>query len=170
MYNITSMSNIPKSQDFIDYYKQYKDKIYAYFLYRLSFDKKTAEDLTSEVFLKAFKHFKRFDQSRSFQSWIFAISRNHLINHYIRSKKETSLAEAEYLIYREDTKVSDILELERVIKILNSMEVRYKEALILRFIDGLSNSEIAEVLNKDEGAIRTQISRGLKELRKILTR
>ena len=53
-----------KNQDnFIPYYNQFKNKIYNYFLYRVGFDKSLAEDLTSEVFVKALKSFDDFDES-----------------------------------------------------------------------------------------------------------
>ena len=65
-------------------------------------------------------------------------------------------------------KVEEKFELERVMGIINQMEEADKEILLLRFAQGLSNMEIAEVLEKEEGAIRTQISRSLVKLREVL--
>lgn len=155
-------------KNFVSYYNEFKNKIFAYFFYRVGFDRKLAEDLTSEVFLKAFKNFGDFNEDKPFQPWIFTISRNHLINHYKSARRETSLAEVEGFLACADEGFEEKHELERVMRIIRQMEDRDREVLLLRFSDGLNNSEIAGLLKKEEGAVRTQISRSLNKLRQIL--
>lgn len=157
-----------KYQSFLSYYNDFKDKIYSYFLYRVGFDIKTAEDLTADVFLKAFKNFKKFNPDRSFQAWIYAISRHHLINYYKSSRQQVSLDEAINISADEAKQVEDLLEFERVVKAMNGLRENYQEPLMMRYLEGLTNREIATVLNKEEGTIRARISRGLTQLRKIL--
>ncbi|MDP2709267.1 MAG: RNA polymerase sigma factor [bacterium] len=161
---------IKKKDCFVFYYNEFKHKIYAYFLYRVGFDQKLAEDLTSEVFLKAFKNFEDFEDGKPFQPWIFTISRNHLINHYKASKRETSLTEMEGFLKCADHDFESKHELARVMGIISDMEEKDKEVLLLRFSSGLSNTEIADLLEKEEGAIRTRISRSLSKLRRILNK
>jgi len=158
------------NKDFLIHYNQFKDKIYNYFLYRIGFDKALAEDLTSEVFIKAFKNFGSFDKSKKFQSWIYAIAHNHLVNYYGQSAKITiSIEIVEDYLPEEDNNQAEVkYEAERVMKVIDSMNATDREVLRLKFIDELSNQEIAEVLEKEEGAIRTQISRSLNRLRQIL--
>lgn len=155
-----------KKQNFLHYYDQFKDKIFNYFWYRVGFNRALAEDLTSDVFLKALKNFQDFDQSRSFQSWIYAVAKNHLLNHYRTVNRETDLELAEKLDSSELSQIENKLELEEIFSVINQMENYHREVLILRFADGFDNKEIAEILDKDEGAVRTQISRALEELRK----
>jgi RNA polymerase sigma factor (sigma-70 family) len=57
------------------------------------------------------------------------------------------------------------LDLEIAIKVIYQLDDYCREVLLMRFVDGLENKEIAECLEKDEGAIRTQISRALSQLR-----
>ena len=76
---------------FLDNYNKYLDKIYNYIWYRVGFDKSVTEDLCSEIFLKAYKGFKDFDQSKPFQSWIYAIAKNHLLNYYRVNGREVSI-------------------------------------------------------------------------------
>jgi RNA polymerase sigma-70 factor (ECF subfamily) len=160
---------MPKnSQNFIGHYNQFKDKIYNYILYRTGFDRDLAEDLTSEVFIKAFKSFESFDKELNFQAWIFTIARNHLINHYRASKKTVPLEDMENVLQTKSDELGQKLEVERILDIINRMDDSDKDPLLLRYSDGLSNTEIASVLEKDEGAVRTQISRSLVKLRKIL--
>lgn len=156
------------NKNFLAYYNQFNNKIYSYFYYRVNFNKKLAEDLTSEVFLKAFKNFSDFDGNKSFQSWIYAISRNHLINHYKQSKREAPFSEAENFLYYEDNSVVERYELEKVLAVINQMPETDKEILLLRYVQGLTNVEIADHLGMAEGAVRTQFSRSLEKLRKII--
>jgi RNA polymerase sigma-70 factor (ECF subfamily) len=161
---------MPKnSQSFVGHYNQFKDKIYNYLLYRTGFDKDLAEDLTSEIFIKAFKNFESFDEEQHFQAWIFTIARNHLINHYRASKKTVPLEEVENILRTKPNELGQKMEVERIIKIINEMDDNDREHLLLRYSDDLSNNEIANLLEKDEGAVRTQISRSLVKLRGILS-
>lgn len=154
---------------FVSNYQQYKDKIYTYFLYRVNFNQALAEDLTSEVFLKAYKSLDSFDCERSFQSWIYAISHNHLLNYYRTVGREKSLEEVGDIATEFKKKLEANLELERIIEEIYKMDDYCREVLLLRFVDALDNKDIARLLNKDEGAVRTQISRALSELRNKIT-
>lgn len=152
--------------DFLAYYNRYKDKIYTYLWYRVGFNQALAEDLTSEVFIKALKNFESYDQDRPFQAWIYKIAQNHLINHYKTGYRETELLESVETPRREHETIENKLELERVMEHIQELDQYHREVLLLRFVDCLDNREIAAVLGKEEGAVRTQISRALEELRK----
>ena len=159
------MERKPKDKLFITNYNQYKDKIYTYFLYRVNFNQSLAEDLTSEVFLKAYKHLDDFDNERPFQSWIYAISHNHLLNYYRTVGRELSIEDVGDIATEFKNKLEASLELEKIVEEIYKMDGYCREVLLLRFVDALDNKEIAKLLNKDEGAVRTQISRALSELR-----
>lgn len=158
-----------QKQNFTEYYNQYKDKIFNYFWYRVNFNRALAEDLTADAFLKAFKGFGEFDHNRSFQSWMYAIAKNHLLNYYRTANRETDLLEVEKMGVDELKKIENRLELEQAFDLINQLSEYHREVLLMRFSDGLDNREIAEILDKDEGAVRTQISRALEELRKTVS-
>lgn len=154
-----------KDRDYIANYDKYKDKIYTYFWYRVNFNNDIAEDLTAEVFLKAYKNFEDFDPSRSFQAWIYAIAHNHLVNHYRTANREIDLERAAVIAVDETKDLDAKFEIERIMTTIKCLDSYCREVLELRFIDQLSNSEIADLLGKDEGAIRTQISRAMQILK-----
>ena len=156
------------NKEFLLHYNQYKDKIYNYFFYRLNFNRAKAEDQTSEVFIKAFAKFESFDADRSFQAWIYAIAKNHLANYYRSACREVELQQAENLSVDHKAKIEACLELEDIIEKIKLLDSYCQEVLLLKFVDGFSNKEIAEVLSREEGAIRTQISRALVILRSKL--
>lgn len=152
---------------FSKYYHQYKDKIFTYYYYRVNFNRALAEDLSSEVFIKALKNFQRYDKNQSFQSWIFTIARNHLINYYRLEKREVSLEVAYNYCDSPWEKIYDNLECKEVMKAITKLKTYHKDVLLMRWVDGLTNQEIALVLDKDEGAVRTQLSRALQALKDI---
>lgn len=156
------------NQSFISYYNQFKDKIFNYLFYRTGFDRELAEDLTSEVFIKAFKSFNSFDKDKQFQSWIFTITKNHLINHYKADKKNIPIEDVEQTLSVLPDDIGRALEIKNIISIIETMDNSDKEPLLMRYVSDLTNQEIAIVLDKDEGAIRTQISRSLAKLRTLL--
>lgn len=156
-----------EDKEFLGYYQKFKDKIFTYFWYRVNFNRTIAEDLTSEVFIRALTNFDSFDQTRSFQSWIYKIAHNHLVNYYRIHNREVELECAKNLSQGLSQIIAN-LELERVLKEIERLESYYREVLLLRFVDGLNNQEIAEALGKDEGAVRTQISRALQVIQEKL--
>jgi len=159
-----------KQDNFLAYYNQFKDKIYNYFLYRVGFDKVLAEDLTSEVFIKALKNFSSFNEDQKFQSWIYVISHNHLVNHYSHaSRKPISLEGLEDFIQTpNDNYFEEKHEAGQVLQVIDNMQENDRDVLRFRFVDELDYWEIADILQKEEGAIRTQVSRSLEKLRQIL--
>lgn len=163
-------SQVAKKTEFLEYYQLWKDRVYSYFWYRTGFDRDLAEDLTSEVFIKALKHFDSFDQEKSFSAWVFTIARNHLINHFAKIKPTAPLEAAVNVAGMNAKDIISSIDVAAdhatVMKEIQQLSDYHRDVIILRYVDGLSNKEIAEVLEKDEGAIRVQMSRALAELRK----
>ncbi len=157
-----------QEKEFLKHYNEFKDKIFNYFWYRVNFDRSLAEDLTSEAFLKAFENFDSFDRDRPFQAWIYAIARNHLLNYYRTQGREVTLIEAFNDAYDPAGAIEAGLELERVMDCIKGMDPYHRDVLLLRLVDGFGNKEIADLLGKEEGAVRTQISRALHTLRKTI--
>ncbi len=77
-----------KKHKFKHYYKEYFDKIYRYIYFRVGRDKDLAEDLTSEVMLKAYENFDSFDPLKSFSTWIYSIAHNYLVDFYKKKRIE----------------------------------------------------------------------------------
>lgn len=159
------MSN--DADQFLVYYQKYKHKIYNYFWYRTGFNQELAEDLTSEVFIKALKKFSSFKTNLSFQAWIYRIAHNHLVDHFRKSRAiNVPIEEAFNLPAQEGHKnMEDKVFLGQLLERIKTLPDYYQEILILKFVNGMETKEIAAILKKQEGAIRTAIHRALKELR-----
>lgn len=150
-------------------YDAHVGQIYRYHYYRTR-HRETAEDLTSQTFLKAFEHFGRFDAARaSAATWLYRIARNTLIDHFRVSRPSTSIEETgETLSSGED--VARTAEtnrtLEQVETILNRLTPDQREVVLLRLWDDLPYAEIAQLTDKSEAACKMTFSRALTEIRK----
>ena len=155
---------------FTAYYDKYKDKIFNYCWYRVNFDRDLAEDLTSEIFIKAFSNFDSFDLEASFQAWIYAIAHNHLVNHYRKAGREVSLDDGiEFPIDSEAAKIHTTLEAEKILAVIAEMDTYSRNVLMMKYVDGLESREIAAILGRNDGAVRTQLSRAIVILKEKLS-
>ena len=154
-------------EEFAGYYEANKKAIFNYALYRVSFDRDIAEDLTSEIFLKAFTAFKSFDRKRSFKTWIFTIAHNHLINYYSSKKTTLSLDEACLIMKEEDVgaAVDKKGVLDKVFHIVEDLPEAQREIVIMKFVNDQEYDEIASVLGKEQGAVRTALSRAITAIK-----
>jgi RNA polymerase sigma-70 factor, ECF subfamily len=151
-------------------YQRHLDSIYRYIFFRVNRDQKNAEDLTETVFFKALDKLDSFDENGlGFRPWIYRIAHNLVVDYYRRYKKHVALGEAipdenqnvEEKIFRE-------FEIKNTLKAMDSLTGEQREIIIMRFVNGLSNREIAKVLSKKEDAVRSMQYRALTSLRKIV--
>lgn len=163
------MSDSQSAQEFTHYYEEHKNAIFNYILYRVSFNRDTAEDLTSEIFLKAFEAFERYDRNRPFKTWIFTIAHNHLVNFYAGRKEILPLEEAVEVVKEGETPIGEDIDqkdtLGKILHLVTELPESQRDLIIMRYVNDLGNGEIAKILNKEEGAIRTALSRAIASLR-----
>ena len=149
-------------------YNQYFDKIYQFVYYRTGRNKEIAEDLTSEIFLKAIEHFSEFNEEiGTFNSWIYRIAQNHITDFYRTNKTTVSLENAAD-IPEHIQNICDIMKIKEqynvVMKAIESLPDSYQEILILKYINQYSTDEIGKILNKSSGSIRVTLHRAIKAL------
>jgi RNA polymerase sigma-70 factor (ECF subfamily) len=155
---------------FLAHYETYRDKIYTYLFFRVGFRREVAEDLTQDTFIRAFDAFVNFDAEKgTFQAWIYRIAHNLLVNHYRDHKLTADIDAAHGLASKEDLAAAagDHLEAERIIATLDLLDSEERELLLLRHQQNLGNKELADVLHKSEGSVRTALSRATTHLREI---
>lgn len=160
------------SEAFAQIYDAYVDRIYRYIYFRVSDDTLT-EDLTSQVFLKAWESLDRYQAGSSpYLAWLYTIARNLVIDHY-RTKKETvNLEELVHISGNEpgpDDEVQSRFEMQEIREALQFLTDEQQQVLILRFISGLSTENVAAIMEKREGAIRALQMRALQTLSKHMT-
>lgn len=154
-------------EQFTAYYEEHKTSIFNYILYRIGFDRDLAEDLTSDIFLKAFEHFDSYDKNRPFKTWIFTIAHNHLVNYYAGKKEILPLEEAAEIVKEVGSQNSaeHNLTMERILALISGLPESQRDIVTMKYVNDLTNEEIARVTGKEEGTIRTALSRAIAALR-----
>ena len=152
-------------------YELFIDRIYRYLLYRVG-DGHLAEDLTSAVFLKAWQSIEQYqERGVPFSAWLYRIARNVATDQFRTSTVDIPLDGQEMLLpagaHIEDW-VQRRFTQEQIRGALGALTEDQRQVIILHFFEGLSYSEIAEVMGKQEGAVRTIQYRALKSLRVAL--
>jgi len=154
---------------FSDLYNTYFEKIYVFVYYRVS-HKEVAEDLTEDVFLKAYQQLKNLTTTDAFQGWLYKIARNRIIDYY-RSKKESVAIEGLENSLSYEQALVDVIELEAQQKIflqlLSELAPEQQSVIKMKFIEELDNDAIAASLGKTEGAIRVIQHRAINKLKTL---
>ena len=166
--NLVRFSQNGDRDAFASLYETHLDRIHRYIYYRV-FDRELAEDITSVVFLKVWEHLGSFQGGQiPFVKWVYRIAHNTVIDYYRTRKNVVPLEDVDALKLSHSDNVDERLDLntcsQELAEALKELTSTQREVLILRFIWGLTTSEIACRLDKRPGAIRAAQMRGLKSL------
>jgi RNA polymerase sigma-70 factor (ECF subfamily) len=152
-------------------YELYQDDLFRYLFYRVS-DEVSAEDLTSEVFLRVIKALPGYQRNKvPFRAWIFRIAHNLTVDHYRKESVRNHIEIDEHLITDQvgpEQVVEQNLDIQRLVEALRALTPDQREVIILRFVLGLSIREAAQSVEKSDTAVKAAQRRGLQALRRIL--
>ena len=150
-------------REFERFYKTNIDRIYRYVFFRIGNNRDVCEDLVSEIFMKAFKNFEKFDVNVSRSAWIYRIAHNHLVNYY-RDKKETVDLEQVNLSSLVDVSINVDLSVE-----LSALNQDDRKIVTLKYLLGYTYTEIGQIMGKSVGAVKMATHRALKQLKTRVT-
>jgi RNA polymerase sigma-70 factor, ECF subfamily len=158
---------------FGDLYERYLALIYRYVFYRVN-DVAEAEDLTEQVFLKAWEaldHFRVRDVP--FSAWLYRIAHNVVVDRH-RTHKATLPLDGQLILQDVASGPEDRLDwretIESLAHALSQLSPIHQQVLTLRFISGFSHAETAQVLERSEEAVRVLQHRALGALRELLAK
>jgi RNA polymerase sigma-70 factor (ECF subfamily) len=150
--------------------ERYWDRLYRW-LYHLTRDRHTAEDLTQETFLKALAAINSFRPGSNFRAWVFRIGHNNFVNQK-RAERRTKhplpeeTAGPELGVAEATTEHREALE--AVSKAVADLPSDFRAALLLRVNEGLSFREVAKILNTTEETARWRVFKARQKLMKVL--
>ena len=154
---------------FGELYERYRDAIYRYCLSRTG-TAHDAEDLTSDVFVKALHSIDRYqERGLPFVAFLYRIARNAAIDRSRTLKQPLSVDELlTQPASRQNVEADAMLAVDRSILLaaLTKLKTEHRDVIVMRFIEGYSALEVAAALGKTEGAVRTLQHRALERLRK----
>ncbi len=150
----------------------YQHRLYRYFL-RLVRDAASADDLFQQTWLHVVRQLHHYDSARSFDTWLFAIAHNAAMD-LLRRRSGESLEDREFAIpSRAPDAFHTVLAGERsaiLAAAMAELPAPYREALTLRFEEGMKLEEIAEVTRAPLSTVKSRVQRGLEAMRRKLTK
>lgn len=148
-------------------YREYVKKIYRYVYYQVQ-NKMMAEDITGEVFIKAMKAIPTCKgKEDTFSAWLYRIAHNTAVDHSRSEKRYRELAAKMPVTEQDPAAAAEVLvEHRELLGALTDLSPSYRQLIILKFIEGMDNSEISRIMKKSVGAVRVMQLRALKDLRK----
>lgn len=176
-----------EEKKFLDLYNENVAKIYRFIYFRVA-SEEIAQDLTSEVFLKAWQYInkpeivfglslgalKQDKQLKNPRAFFYQIARNLVVDFYRQKDKapisldeitDKAIADkSESLIEKTDKS----LEMDFIKQAMIQLSEDYQEVIVWRYLDELSIKEIAVILDKSEGAVRVVLSRALSCLKEVM--
>ncbi|MEU3194340.1 ECF subfamily RNA polymerase sigma factor, BldN family [Streptomyces sp. NPDC006992] len=173
MMDLVERAQDGEAEAFGRLYDQYSDTVYRYIYYRVG-GRATAEDLTSETFLRALRRIGTFTwQGRDFGAWLVTIARNLVADHFKSSRFRLEVTTGEMLDANEverspEESVLETLSNAALLEAVRKLNPQQQECVTLRFLQGLSVAETARVMGKNEGAIKTLQYRAVRTLARLL--
>ena len=156
-------------------YDLYINKIYRYIYFKVA-SELDAEDLASNVFLKMWSYInsEKAEKINNLNAFLYKIARNLVIDYYRTKNEEVLTNDSEILLQIEDVnsnlgeQIEINSEFEQVYRLLPKLKKEYQEIIILKYVEELNTKEIANVLNKNHGAVRIMLHRALNALKNIV--
>ncbi len=153
-------------------YECYVDRIYSYVFYRTG-NVHEAQDLTTRIFVKALNKIGTYrHMGLPFSAWLYRIAHNMVANYHRDNarKGEISLDEIPLIGLGQTSEHPELAvqkqqELNKLMNLISDLPKIRQELIILKYVDDLSNQEIAKIFRKTEGAIKSLYHRTILELR-----
>ena len=166
--------SLENQEYFLHIIKRYKLKLYRYVLRISNIDPEEAEDILQEVFMKVYQNLNDFDDSLKFSSWIYRITHNQVISNFrkitARPQKAgfdidddiiKNIASEFNLVESLDAKILQTSMAE----VIENMDAKYREVLVLKFLEEKSYNEISDIIKKPIGTVGSLMNRAKKEFK-----
>ncbi|MCU1586967.1 MAG: putative polymerase ECF-subfamily sigma factor, partial [Frankiales bacterium] len=158
-------------------YDRYVDQVYRYIAYRVP-SSQVAEDLTSETFLRALRRISSFTwQGRDVGAWFVTIARNLIADHYKsgRYRLEMTADDVSTVPGASQTtaagpegEVLEGMQNRVLLEAVKQLNAEQQECIVLRFLQGMSVTETAQIMGKNDGAIKALQYRAIRTLGRLL--
>ena len=158
---------------------RYEDKITRYIKRLGNLSNEDIEDLLQDIFMKVYKNLNSFNLELKFSSWIYRIAHNETINKFKKNHNvNLDFDDIDFFInkmsdcidcHKEDIEKTFDNKISRIKinKVLSKMDIKYKEVLVLKFIEEKDYNEISDIIKKPVNTVGTLINRAKKQFKDI---
>lgn len=158
-------------EQFVKAYDELADAIFRHCWFRIG-DRERAKDLMQDTFTKSWQYIVEGASVNNMKAFLYRVANNLIIDEY-RKKKEISLTYLQEQGYNpgfDDRKRNENrIDAQFAISTINKLDEKYREVVLMRFIDELLPKEIAEITGESENNVSVRLHRGIKQLKDILT-
>jgi RNA polymerase sigma-70 factor (ECF subfamily) len=154
-------------------YDHYQSSVYRFLFYRTR-SSTLAEDLTSETFFRALRSMNNFRwQGKDFGAWLMTIARNLATDHFKAGRTRLEMTTEDMALHDDATEGPESAVLagltnEILLRALTELPPEQRDCLVMRFLQGMSIAETAEVLGRSDGAVKQLQLRGVRNLAKLM--
>lgn len=173
MYKDVRHTEVKGSADtdtFLHIYEEYADAIFRFCLTKTK-NRDIAIDITQDTFTKTWEYLANGKQVEQIRPFLYRVARNLIID---LSRKKTTLSLDTYLEDGGDIKETNpdqfglAFDVDRVLKLVDSLDPKYSEPLVLRYVEDLSLSEIANILGVSENVVSVRLHRAIKQVQALV--
>jgi RNA polymerase sigma-70 factor, ECF subfamily len=155
-------------------FETYKDKVFSIAVYSVGGDHSVADDVTQQIFLKLFTAIQQFRGDSEFTTWLYRLVVNACLDERRRRRRLLPWGEADVLNYHGDRKPQEKqyakVELAAAVQeAIAELKPKFRLTILLKYIEGLSYEEIAEVMGCSKGTVASRLNRGHSQLAKRLS-
>ena len=159
-----------QEKEFLKLYDDLADPIFRHCFFRVS-DREKAKDIMQETFTRTWEYLAKGETVKNLKAFVYRVANNLIIDSY-RKKKEDSLDRMQEdgfdVGVDEREKIMDMLSGREVIALMADLGDKYREVIVMRYIDDLMPREIAEIIGESENVISVRLHRGLRQLRDLI--
>ena len=157
--------------------RRYETPLLRYIQRILVVNEADAEDILQESFIKIYQHLNDFDLKLKFSSWVYRIVHNQAISFYRKHKNQAHIAtdDTEVWQFEQVASTEDLVEdldnkirQDQIKQVLEKLDEKYREVLVLKFIEDKDYQEISDILQKPIGTIGTLVHRAKKQFKQII--
>lgn len=166
--SLISQAKQGNEQAFAQLYELFFDKIFKFIFFRVN-NKENAEDLTEEVFIKAWTKISDVSE-QSFSGWLYQIAKNKVIDHYRQKKTTVNIEDIANILetdYDLPGQTNALFDSKLLIELIRELPPEQQIIIKLKFLEDLDNAEIAELISKSEGSIRVTQHRAISRLQEL---
>jgi RNA polymerase sigma-70 factor (ECF subfamily) len=156
----------------IEIYNRCQPPVYRYVVFRVG-SAALAEELTADVFVRMVERLHAYrEQGRPILAWLYTIAHNLVVDHQRRQGRQAWLPLDEALAAHEEAQPTQVVEARetqaQLLAALETLTEPQRQVVILKFMEACSNAEVAAILGKDEGSVKSLQHRALAAMRRTL--
>lgn len=159
-----------KEKQFLEGYDAYSDALFRFAYFQVS-DREVAKDIVQDVFMETWKCIADGGEIQNIRAYLYRVARNRIIDHYRKHKTQSlDVIQEKGVDFGDEqgaTTTEAQMEASHMLRLLDKVEQKYREPVLLRYMEGLGTKEVAEILGETEGNASVLVHRGLEQLKKL---